>query len=96
MICQTIGTCPYGGHFFVINYCMSNNIDYVSLYELRHTFVSIVKALPEGTVKQIVGHSQDMDTFGIYGHEISGDDEKAAKSIDNIFNNLISQNRVGY
>lgn len=57
-----------------------NNIsDNVSPYELRHTFVSIIKSLPPGIVKMLVGHSQNMDTFGIYSHEVIGDIQTAAK-----------------
>ena len=46
------------------------------LYELRHTFVSVVKTLPAGEVKGLVGHSQDMDTFGVYGHTLTGEAEE--------------------
>ena len=48
-------------------YCKANGLTPCSLYELRHTFVSVVKTLPAGEVKGLVGHSQDMDTFGVYG-----------------------------
>lgn len=47
--------------------------DNVSPYELRHTFVSIIKSLPAGMIKSLVGHSKNMDTFGIYSHELVGD-----------------------
>jgi len=57
-------------------YCEVNGITITSLYELRHTFVSIVKNLPEGSVKQLVGHSKNMDTFGIYGHQLTGEIRK--------------------
>lgn len=70
-------------------YCESNNIAHISLYALRHTFVSIIKSLPEGEVKPIVGHSKSMDTFGTYGHEIAGDREKAAQEINSIFKGLL-------
>lgn len=58
-------------------FCDHNGITQCSLYELRHTFVSMVQAsLPEGLVKSIVGHSQSMDTFGVYGH-LFGDQSAA-------------------
>ena len=67
-----------------------NNIsDRVTPYELRHTFVSIIKSLPEGMIKDIVGHSENMDTLGTYSHELTGDMERTAKEIYSIFNNLI-------
>lgn len=58
-------------------------------YELRHTFVSIVKSLPEGFLKKIVGHSKDMDTFGVYGHEVDGELEYIADRVYDIFSAII-------
>lgn len=66
-------------------YCKANDISYVSPYELRHTFVSVVKVLPEGDVKSIVGHSKNMDTFGIYGHDMEGDRKRVADSVERVF-----------
>lgn len=57
---------------------------------MRHTFISIVKNLPEGSVKGIVGHSKNMDTFGIYGHKFHGDDQKTANLIEDIFANILN------
>lgn len=61
-----------------------------TLYELRHTFVSITKSLPEGYLKQLVGHSKDMDTYGVYSHEMGSDKDTAAKMIQDIFEGLIN------
>lgn len=61
-----------------------------SPYSLRHTFVSIVSSqttLAEGTIKDIVGHSEAMDT-GIYKHRVDGELEKAAKVINLTFERL--------
>lgn len=66
-------------------YCTANGLTPCTLYELRHTFVSVVKTLPAGEVKQLVGHSQDMDTFGIYGHTLTGDDETTAQAVNGVF-----------
>lgn len=66
-------------------YCEANDIEYVSPYELRHTFVSVVKVLPEGEVKSIVGHSKNMDTFGVYGHDMEGDRLRVANNVENVF-----------
>ncbi len=60
-----------------------------SPYELRHTFVSVVKQLPVGLVKPLVGHSQDMDTFGVYGHEVAGEMQATAQMIHDIFQGYI-------
>lgn len=72
-------------------YCKHNNITPVSLYELRHTFVSIAKMLPEGEIKPLVGHSKDMDTFGTYGHELTGEDTATAKKVTQIFDKLMAK-----
>ena len=73
-------------------YCESNGLPSLSVYELRHTFVSITAAvLPEGAVKSIVGHSKSMDTFGIYGHDVNGDAEKSAQILEERFVELIRE-----
>ena len=70
-------------------YCRANGILPTTAYELRHTFVSVAKTLPEGEVKGLVGHSQDMDTFGVYGHTLSGDDENTAQAVNAAFDKLL-------
>ena len=60
-----------------------------SVYSLRHTFISMMKSvLPEQSIKDVVGHSVSMDTFGTYGHIIEGEDKKIAQVIDLTFTNL--------
>lgn len=59
-------------------YCAANGIPPTTLYELRHTYVSINKEMPEGLKKMVIGHSQDMDTEGTYSHAMAGDMKKAA------------------
>ena len=49
----------------------------------------ITKTLPEGYLKQLIGHSKDMDTYGVYSHEISSDRNNAAKMIQDIFEGII-------
>ena len=67
-------------------YCEYHSILPITPYELRHTFVSAVKSLPEGYLKGLVGHSKDMDTYGVYSHEMSGDMEVTA-TLCRIFSN---------
>jgi integrase len=61
----------------------------VSLYEMRHTFVSMVKTLPEGYLKELVGHSKDMDTYGAYSHVIGNDKIITATLIQDILAGII-------
>ena len=64
-----------------------------TVYSLRHTFISMMKnVLPEQSIKDIVGHSVSMDTFGTYGHIVDGDDRRAASIIDLTFGQNLGQN----
>lgn len=73
-------------------YCESNGLPSMTVYELRHTFVSITaSALPEGAIKSIVGHSKSMDTFGVYMHAVKGDDAKNAEILEHRFAELINK-----
>lgn len=72
-----------------IKYCQANDIETTSLYELRHTFVSIAKTLPEGMVKSIVGHSAQMDTFGIYSHTLTTDIDDTTRALQARFDTIL-------
>lgn len=69
-------------------FCEHNGITPVTLYEMRHTFVSIAQQLPEGQLKALVGHSRSMDTFGVYGHHVDGQDADAAARLNAIFGGI--------
>ena len=70
-------------------YCNHNGIPHITPYELRHTFVSIAQQLPDGLVKPIVGHSKNMDTFGVYGHGVDGYDTIASQQLSKVFKELL-------
>jgi len=57
----------------------------ISMYELRHTFVSVVQDLPGGDLKALVGHSKSMDTLGTYGHDLRGKDKQRAQAVYDAF-----------
>ena len=71
-------------------YQAQHGIPHTSLYEMRHTFVSAAKTLPAGQLKQLVGHSEDMDTYGTYSHVLANDAEKTAKNLDAVFGKIIN------
>jgi len=51
----------------------------VTLYEMRHTFVSVESGvLTDSQLKMLVGHSKNMDTSGVYRHELDGQREDLA------------------
>ena len=59
-------------------------------YEMRHTMISMAKAdVPPELLKQMVGHSQAMDTFGVYGHEVEGERERAAGLLDALWDKIV-------
>lgn len=70
-------------------YCQSNGLPHCTPYELRHTFVSAVQSMPEGWVKAIVGHSKNMDTFGVYAHQTAGMEEQIASRVEAIFADIL-------
>lgn len=70
-------------------FCAHNSITPVTLYEMRHTFVSIAQKLPEGQLKALVGHSQSMDTYGVYSHHVDGQDTDTAAQLDAIFTGIV-------
>lgn len=67
----------------------NNFVSDCSPYELRHTYVSICDDMPIGLKKQVVGHSQSMDTEGIYGHHKAGDLARAAQYSDDAFKRFL-------
>lgn len=65
-----------------------------NLHELRHTFISVNKSdLPLELMKSVVGHSQSMDTYGVYGHEIEGERHRAATIIDGVFRGILNDEK---
>ncbi len=62
----------------------------ISIQSMRRTMVSVVKPyLSEALLKQIVGHSESMDTFGVYGEVVDGELEYASKLIADTFDRLL-------
>jgi integrase len=74
-----------------IRYRKYHDLSKSHLYELRHTFVSMVKSLPEGYLKELVGHSKDMDTYGVYAHTFSDDMSITANMVQNIIENVLKK-----
>lgn len=63
-----------------------------TVYSLRHTFISLTKStLPENVLKGIVGHSASMDTLGVYGHHVDGENRKSAEIIDLTFGEVFGE-----
>ena len=43
-----------------------------------------VKTLPEGYLRQLVGHSKDMDTYEIYSHRMADDMSDTALMVQEV------------
>lgn len=50
----------------------------------------MMKRLPEGELKQLVGHSKDMDTFGVYGHAFGSDAEDTAQAVNGVLFKILN------
>lgn len=60
-----------------------------TLYSFRHTFVSMMKdQLSEAAIREYIGHSEHMDTYGTYSHEVDDQHKKTAEIIDLTFQNF--------
>lgn len=71
-------------------YCETNGIKNATTpYELRHTFVSVNTNMPDALKRLVMGHSENMDTQGIYGHEKADDMEAAAQHITEAFAKIL-------
>lgn len=71
-------------------YCVNQGVSRCSLYELRHTMVSVNSKVPDALLKQVVGHSQNFDTRGVYNHEMQGDREQTAELIEQSFARILN------
>lgn len=70
-------------------YCEYHGISKTTPYELRHTYVSVNDEMPDGLKKQSMGHSRNMDTEGVYGHQKIGDLERIAAYSDSALLKII-------
>ena len=70
-------------------YCETNGIQHYTMYELRHTYISVNRYMPEALLKLQVGHSEKMNTRGVYGHEIDGDARRASELSTAAFNEIL-------
>ena len=53
-------------------------------------FVSYTQSkVPEKLLKPAIGHSESMDTCGVYGHQIDGELQKAAGHLDIVFQDIL-------
>lgn len=70
-------------------YCRTHGLK-SSIHEMRHTYISAMKNdLPEQMLKDLVGHSVSMDTFGVYGHVVNTEMQRAKSIMDSTFERLI-------
>lgn len=72
-------------------FCATLGIPPTSLYEQRHTFVSVNYEIPDPLLKQMVGHGQSMDTRRQYGHELDGQKAITASLVDEALNKAMKR-----
>lgn len=69
-------------------YCMYNGLQYVTPYELRHTFASNNKLLETWILDEVMGHAHEGMSLGVYAHACEGDMDGVTDRIDD---NLLKQ-----
>ena len=63
----------------------------ISVHELRHTMISVMKSdLPLPVLQSVVGHTASMDTIGTYGHTGDRDRQEAAAAIDKAYQRILN------
>ena len=66
--------------------------EHISLYELRHTFVSLCKKkIPEALIKPFIGHSTKMPSYDTYGHQMKGEMELVANMLEEIYTDILQK-----
>ena len=45
--------------------------------------------MPTHLLKMVLGHTEAMDTYGVYGHEFAGDLQNVANATQNMFNQIL-------
>lgn len=93
-VLTTLKNCQKYYFDFWKRYQKYNGITPISPYELRHTFISIIQNLPESEIKKIVGHSKNMDTFGVYAHDFNDNKKNTSIKIDKIFNDILDSSEI--
>ena len=62
----------------------------ISIHELRHTMISNIKNdVDLSLIKSVVGHTEKMDTLGVYGHDTGNDAQIAADRIDAVYAKIL-------
>lgn len=69
-------------------YCAYNGLQYVTPYELRHSFASYNKKLETWVLDEVMGHAHEGMSLGVYAHACEGDMDGVTDRIDG---NLLKQ-----
>ena len=78
-------------------FCEHNHIDYVTPYELRHTFASIYKnALPLWQLDEIMGHVHPGMSLGVYSHPMDGDSDGLVNLLEAELSKQIERGRKAF
>lgn len=71
-------------------YAEYHDFSAVLFHELRHTFITMMDSvIPINVLKSVVGHSEAMDTVGVYGHKNDAEMNVAKLKIDEKFSNVL-------
>ncbi len=68
-----------------------NKISERTPYEIRHTWFSINKNVPDALLKPMGGHGRDFDSMGTYGHPINGESHQTAVMVNDNLKNILNK-----
>ena len=50
--------------------------------------------MPLALLQRLAGHTSNMDTYGVYGHDVDGELLKAQKIVNNVLRNIKNDVKV--
>lgn len=75
-------------------FCEHNGIPYITPYEIRHTFASVNKFLPEWILDVVMGHAHEGMSLGVYAHALDGDMDNVASLLDKNLTEQIERGKI--
>lgn len=72
-------------------FCRTHSVS-STIHEMRHTYISMMKNdMPEQMLKDLVGHSVNMNTYATYGHVVNPEMDRAKQIMDATFDRFLGR-----
>ena len=74
----------------LLNLLLASLLYFYSVFHIHFcTFLGEGLSVPTHLLKMVLGHTEAMDTYGVYGHEFAGDLQNVANATQNMFNQIL-------